>query len=277
MRIFKYTLLLSILTFALSCQEPLPEDQSDRFAATVVYDLYKISLQLPLIDISTLHKASEWLDNIDDESARQEIEDLYFSKIAPRAKDNAVAVITSTNGVEVSVEHNNISIVEAGAVWSISADCSASSKKVTISNIDGEQWLCTQEEPNGDISTRLTVQWSGVDSYTFSVEGDSDMLYANSPVAAQHFANTSILAAKIHCATPYPIGTPLAIIDGSLKIELIDGAQSIIEADDIDVTFQDSGASSPNYDYYDPTFNPLIGFRGNTFYYSDVFSFYYYE
>ncbi len=269
MRIFKYTVMLSLLAFALSCQEPLPEDQSDRFAATVVYDLYKTSLQLPLIDISTLHKASEWLDNIDNESARHEIEDLYFSKIAPRAKDNAYSEITSTNGFEISVIHNNIPIVEAGAVWSISADGSASSKKITINNIDGEQWLCSQEEPNGEISISFIVQWSGVDSYTFTIEGDNSILYANSPVVAQHFFSISTLAAKVPNTTPYPVGTPLSIIDGSLTIELFDATQSAIEADAIDVTFQDSGAASS---YYDNIFNPLIGFRGNLFYYSDLYS-----
>ncbi|MFR9504133.1 MAG: hypothetical protein SNH73_06770 [Rikenellaceae bacterium] len=275
MRMFKCIVLLSFLAFTLSCKEALPEDQSDRFAAMVVYDLYENSLQLPLSDISTIHKASTWLDNIDNESARYEIENLYFSKIAPRAKNNIVTVITSNSGAEISVEHNNISIVEAGAIWSISADGSASKKKITISNIDGEQWLCTQEEPNGDISLRLTIAWSAIDNYTFTMDGNSTIVYANSPVTAQNFVSTSILAAKTLCTTPYPIGTSLTIIDGSFTIELLDEVSNVIEADDIDVTFLVNSVVSPDYVYYDNMFNPLIGFRGNIFYYSDLYSRYY--
>lgn len=281
MKVLKCAVLLSLLVVALSCRESLPEDQSRRFAATVASDLYKNSFQLPLVDISTMHKASTWLDNIDDQSAQHEIEDLYLSKIAPRVSDNSVAIISSVGGIEIPVEHNNLPIIEVGTVWSISADYSASSKKITITNIDGEQWLCTQEEPNGDISISYTVKWSAIDNYTFTMEGDSDTLYENSPVAAQHFYSTSIMAAKVLYAAPYPIETPLTIIDGSLTIELLDAAESVIEADDIDVTFQEVGsASSPYYNNYYNTFNPLnplIVFRGNSFYYSDLYSLYYYD
>ncbi len=280
MKKIKYTLLLSLLAFALSCQESLPEDQSNWFAASVAYDLYISSLQSPLSDISTIHKASSWLDNIDDQSARHTIEDLYFSKIAPRTSDNTITIITSNDESEITVEHNNISALEAGAVWSISADCSASSKRITISNIDGGEWLCTQEEPNGEISQRFTIEWSDIDNYTFTIDGNSTTLYANSPVAAQHFVSTSTLAAKCLYATPYPIETPLSIIDGSLTIELLDDAASVIEADNIDLTFDQSGEVSSSYyydSYYDRTFNPLIKFRGNTFYYSDLYSLNYYE
>ncbi len=281
MRIFKYTVLLSLAALATSCQEILTGDQSYRFAASVVYDLYTTSLQPPLVDVSTMHKASSWLDNIDDESARQEIEDLYFSKIAPRTKDDVITIITSTNGDEISIQHNSISIVEEGAQWSISADSSTSTKKITINNIDGKQWLCTQEEPNGDILLRFTIEWSDIDNYTFTLEGDSTIIYANSPITGQHFASTSILAAKTLSAPPYPIESYLSIIDGSLTVELLDEGSQVIESDNIDVTFQEDVIVSPYYNYSDYscsyTFNPLILFRGNRFYYNDVYSLFYYQ
>ncbi len=270
MKSLQYAALIALLSCTLSCREPLPEDQSDRFAATVAYDIHHGVLQAPLCDISTIHKASSWLDCLGDESAQHQIEDQYFSKIALRSWGNKVTVITSSG--EIEIDHNNLSIEAAGAQWSIPAEQSFSGKKITLSNNGSDEWLCTQEEPNGEVTLQFTLKWSAIDNYTFSMEGDNDTIYSNSPVVAQHFVSSSTLAAKVLRKTPYAIGTALTLIDGSFKIELLDQTSSKIAGDDIEVTFQDNSS-----EYYYEQFNPLIEFRGKQFYYTDVYNSFYYE
>ncbi|MFI3286034.1 MAG: hypothetical protein R3Y08_05200 [Rikenellaceae bacterium] len=278
-KILKHTSLAFASLMALcSCSESLPEDCSAQFAANVVYHIYSNSLLLPIADISTMHKASAWLEHAEDDNLRYEIEDLYFSKVAPRKADNIVYVITPNENIVINVEHNNIPIDQAGAQWVIKPESSISGKKITLNNIDGKVWSCTQEEPAGAISLSFEIECTDIDNYNISLEGSKDIIYVNSPIVGQRFESFTQLAYRSPYVPPYPIGTLLDIVDGSLTIELLSDSGEVVAGDNIDVTFKSNdGLTTSTYqDYNYRSFNPLIKFRDNTFYYQDYNNFCYY-
>lgn len=278
MKALKYTLLVLLGVVAMSCTESLPEDNSQRFAAKVVADV-DAAVTLPVVDISIMHKVSRWLECADDEAARREVEDMYFSKIAPRVSEGKVTVITKSDDVVVEVQHNNIPIGEAGAEWSIDANSSISGRRVTLTNLDGESWSCELTKKNGDVVYSYEVEPLGVDSYNVLLDCTIEMAYVNSPVVAQHVVSESKINISSTVVPPYPVGELLRVVEGTYNIELLSGEREVIAGDNIAVTYSEEVDKSLVYsDYMYNGFNPVIYFRGKSFKYQDIYSLYcYYE
>ncbi len=257
MKLHKFTTYILILLATCACREPLPEDLSSNFARYVVRDICQSQLQPTISEVSTLHKASCWLYM--NPSERLKFEDLYFSKIAPRAKDNTLTVISNKDEIEIT--HNNIPIDQAGAEWKI-VDNSLGS--LSITNPDGDKWLCTQSNPRGKVSMEFTVEWREIDKYECTIKGRSGYIYTNSPIVAQEFSSLGYLVVESCQMPPYAINTQLSITEGELDIQLLNSAEQSKSKDDIVANFNGCAGM----------FNPLISFRGRSFDYEDMFFFY---
>ncbi len=269
MKLLKQTILTIIIAItAASCREELPTDNETIFARKVVTDVCSNMLDFVISDISIADKASAWL-YASDEEARYAIEDKYFSKIAPRTKDNKITIIT-TSGAEIELSHNNKPIDDVGAEWSISYRV-ATTEKLHIKNIDGAKWECSIKRTDDKLTHTTTIEKRDIDFYIAdNFDAYSNIAYENSPVAGQHIYNTAPLVYNgiFETAYAYPIENCLHTSEGEITIELLDENNTAIEGDDIKLQFK-----SNKDNYYD--YNPSITFRGNTFILFDPYSYYY--